>query len=90
MGLGRQEDSHREMRVNTRFNGQVCVKLNVLEQARANTVAVSDGVQARLAELEGEIPEDVRFGVVENHRGMAGGRARAWGRSGRPSCCRWW
>ena len=60
------EDSHEEMRVNTRFNGKPCVKLNVLKQAEANTVAVAQAVEARLAEMRSEIPEDVEFGFVEN------------------------
>ncbi len=60
------EDSHEEMRVNTRFNGQPCVKLAVLKQAAANTVTVSDTVQRRLEELGPYIPEDIEFGYVEN------------------------
>jgi hydrophobe/amphiphile efflux-1 (HAE1) family protein len=60
------EDAHEEMRVNTRFNGRPCVKVNVLKQAEANTVEVARGVQDRLAALRAEIPEDIEFGVVEN------------------------
>ncbi len=60
------EDSHEEARVITRFNGRACVKLNVLKQADANTVAVSKAVAARLAELEAEAPEGVSFNYVEN------------------------
>lgn len=60
------EDSHEEMRVNTRFNGKPCVKLNVLKQAEANTVTVAQAVQVRLAEMRSEIPEDIEFGFVEN------------------------
>jgi hydrophobe/amphiphile efflux-1 (HAE1) family protein len=60
------EDSHEEMRVNTRFNGRPCVKLNVLKQAEANTVTVARAVQERLAELRGQVPDDIEFGVVEN------------------------
>ncbi len=67
------EDSHEEMRVNTRFNGKPCVKLNVLKQAEANTVTVAQGVQARLAELRPEMPEDIEFGVVENQGGYVMG-----------------
>ncbi len=59
-------DSHEELRVNTRFNGRPCVKLNVLKQAEANTVAVALAVQRRLSELRAEIPEDIEFGFVEN------------------------
>ncbi len=59
-------DSHEEMRVNTRFNGVPCVKLNVLKQAEANTVTVSLAVQKWLNELKDEIPPDIKLGVVEN------------------------
>ena len=60
------EDSHEEMRVNTRFNGRPCVKVNVLKQAEANTVQVAQAVKDRLAALRADIPEDIEFGVVEN------------------------
>jgi hydrophobic/amphiphilic exporter-1 (mainly G- bacteria), HAE1 family len=60
------EDSHEEMRVNTRFNGKPCVKLSVLKQAEANTVQVSRDVQARIEQLRADIPEDIQFGFVEN------------------------
>ena len=64
--VARVEDSHEEMRVNTRFNGRPCVKVNVLKQAEANTVQVAAAVKDRLAALRSEIPEDIEFGVVEN------------------------
>lgn len=60
------EDSHEEMRVNTRFNGKPCVKLNVLKQAEANTVRVAEAVKTRLDELRRYIPDDIQFGYVEN------------------------
>lgn len=60
------EDSHEEMRVNTRFNGKPCVKLNILKQAEANTVTVAQAVKNRLDQLRRDIPEDIRFGYVEN------------------------
>jgi len=51
------EDSHEEMRVNTRFNGETCIKLNILKQAEANTVAVADAVKKRLQLLQRDIPK---------------------------------
>jgi hydrophobe/amphiphile efflux-1 (HAE1) family protein len=60
------EDSHEELRVNTRFNGRPCVKVNVLKQAEANTVQVAEAVEERLDMLRKEIPDDIEFGVVEN------------------------
>jgi hydrophobe/amphiphile efflux-1 (HAE1) family protein len=60
------EDSHEELRVNTRFNGRPCVKVNVLKQAEANTVQVAQAVKDRLEALRADMPEDIEFGVVEN------------------------
>ncbi len=60
------EDSHEEVRIVTRFNGAPCVKLAVLKQADANTVAVSKAVARRLAELRDLVPPDIAFGIVEN------------------------
>ncbi len=60
------EDSHEELRVNTRFNGKPCVKINVLKQAEANTVKVSEKVKEKLNSLRKEIPPDIELGVVEN------------------------
>jgi multidrug efflux pump subunit AcrB len=60
------EDSHEEMRVNTRFNGETSVKLNILKQAEANTVAVAEAVKKQLQLLQRDIPNDIEFGYVEN------------------------
>lgn len=64
--VAKVEDSHEEMRVNTRFNGRPCVKVNMLKQAEANTVKVATAVKAKLEALRPEIPDDIKFGVVEN------------------------
>ena len=71
------EDSHEEMRLNTRFNGKPCVKLNVLKQAEANTVTVADAVKRRLTELRSDIPEDIEFGFVENQGDYVMGAIRS-------------
>ncbi|MGM0483249.1 MAG: efflux RND transporter permease subunit [Candidatus Krumholzibacteriota bacterium] len=60
------EDSHEEIRVNTRFNGETCIKLNVLKQAEANTVEVARAVRLKMRELAKDIPEDIEFGFVED------------------------
>jgi hydrophobe/amphiphile efflux-1 (HAE1) family protein len=62
------EDSHREMRIDTHFNGKPCVEFKVLKQYAANAVTVANGVKARLQELRdnGDIPKDVDFGYVED------------------------
>ncbi|NLF92900.1 MAG: efflux RND transporter permease subunit, partial [Oligosphaeraceae bacterium] len=64
--LATVEDAHTELRVNTRFNGKPCVKINILKQADANTVKVAAAVKAKLAELTAEAPPDIEFGIVEN------------------------
>jgi hydrophobe/amphiphile efflux-1 (HAE1) family protein len=60
------EDSHEEVRVITRFNGDNCVELSILKQAESNTVKVAQAVKQRLEQLRSEIPDDIVFGVVEN------------------------
>ncbi len=64
--VAKVEDSHEEMRINTRFNGETCVKLNILKQAEANTVEVSRAVRLKMRELERDIPGDIEFGFVED------------------------
>jgi len=59
-------DSHEEVRVITRLDGRPCVKLSVLKQADANTVAVAEAVSQRLRELESALPDGMRLGMVEN------------------------
>jgi len=59
-------DSHEEVRVITRLDGKPCVKLSVLKQATANTVAVAEAVSRRIDELGPSLPEGVRLGMVEN------------------------
>jgi len=60
------DDFHKEMRVNTRFNGKPCVKLNVLKQAETNTVEVANAVRKKMRELEKDAPDDIEFGFVED------------------------
>lgn len=64
--VARVEDSHEELRVNTRFNGRSCIKINVLKQAEANTVQVAQAVQNQLDVLSDQMPPDIEFGVFEN------------------------
>jgi hydrophobic/amphiphilic exporter-1 (mainly G- bacteria), HAE1 family len=64
--VARVEDSHEELRVNTRFNGRPCVKVNVLKQAEANTVQVAQAVERQLDVLRDQMPSHIEFGVFEN------------------------
>jgi hydrophobe/amphiphile efflux-1 (HAE1) family protein len=55
--LGSVEDGWAEMRTRIRSNGEEAVAFEVVKQSGQNTVAVSDKVKARLAELEKTFPE---------------------------------
>jgi hydrophobe/amphiphile efflux-1 (HAE1) family protein len=46
------EDGFEEMRTHIRANGQEAVSFQVLKQSGQNTVAVADGVQAKLAKMK--------------------------------------
>lgn len=60
------KDAHEEARVITRLGGQPCVKLSVLKQADANTVAVAEAVGQRIRELGPVLPAGIELGMVEN------------------------
>ena len=67
------EDSHEEMRINTRFNGRTSVKLNILKQAEANTVAVAEAVKRKIRMIRQDIPDDIEFDYVEDQGGYITG-----------------
>ncbi|MDZ7820316.1 MAG: efflux RND transporter permease subunit [Candidatus Marinimicrobia bacterium] len=60
------EDTHEDIRVVTRFNGTPAIKLNILKQADANTVEVSEAVDALLERIRGSVPPDISFDIVED------------------------
>lgn len=60
------EDSHEEVRLITRLNGNPAVKANIIKQADANTVLTVRNVERRLAELAPSFPADVKYTLVEN------------------------
>lgn len=59
-------DANEQVRVITRLNGQPCVKLSILKQADANTVAVAQAVTEKIAELQPALPGGIELGMVEN------------------------
>jgi CzcA family heavy metal efflux pump len=65
-------DTHREQRLWVRLNGVPAVKVSVRKQPDANTVAVADGVDAKLRQLEDNrfIPSGVEFQPLENQAGF--------------------
>ncbi|MBI5493675.1 MAG: efflux RND transporter permease subunit [Deltaproteobacteria bacterium] len=58
------EDGFEEMRTLVRVNGQDAVTFDVFKQSGSNTVAVSDGVAARLAQLQLTFPADIKPAVI--------------------------
>ena len=66
--VAKVKDSHKEMRIQTFYNGKPCVEFKILKQYAANAVSVAEGVKKRLAELKnnGSIPEGINFGFVED------------------------
>lgn len=60
------KDSHEDVRVITRFDGQPTVKISVLKQADANTVEVARGTASMIRELRGNLPGGIELGMVEN------------------------
>ncbi len=59
-------DGHADERVITRFNRADCVKISVLQEAEANTVATAENVNHLLRELTPELPEGISLGYVED------------------------
>ena len=70
--IAQVEDAHEEVRVITRFNRKLAVKLSVHKQADANTVEVSKAVARRIEELKPIIPKGIHFGVVDNQANYVG------------------
>ncbi len=64
--VGWAEDGTKEQRSISRLNGAPTVALNVLRQSGANTVAVIEGVKAKLRELEPQLPGDVKLQVTRD------------------------
>jgi hydrophobic/amphiphilic exporter-1 (mainly G- bacteria), HAE1 family len=64
--VARVEDSHEEVRLLTRLNGNPAVKANIIKSADANTVEAVREVVRRLENLRSAFPPGVSFTLVEN------------------------
>ena len=64
--IGRAEDGTKEPRTLARLNGVPSVTLDLRRQSGANTVAVIEGVKARLAAIQAELPPDVKLEVIRD------------------------
>ncbi len=50
----------------TRTDGNVAVGIGIVRQAKSNTLAISAGVQAAVAELQRDMPEGVKITITSN------------------------
>jgi HAE1 family hydrophobic/amphiphilic exporter-1 len=64
--IGSAEDGTSEQRTIARLNGEPTVSLSVLRQSGANTVAVIEGIKAKLALVQAQLPPDVRIEVLQD------------------------
>lgn len=64
--LARVEDSHEEVRMITRLNGKPSVKVNIIKQADANTVATIEALRRQLAAIEPAFPAGMQYALLEN------------------------
>ena len=64
--IGYAEDGTKEQRSAARLNGVPTVILEVRRQSGENTVAVIEGVKARLARLREQVPPDVKLEVIND------------------------
>lgn len=72
-------DTHREQRLWARLDGDPSLKISIRKQPNANTVAVADQIEARLAELgaTGFIPREVAYETIANQADFIRGSVSA-------------
>src|ERR1700741_1294405 len=64
--IGSAEDGTKEQRSAARLNGVPTVVLEVRRQSGENTVAVIEGVKAKLTRLRAQLPADVSMAVIRD------------------------
>ncbi|MBI4675986.1 MAG: efflux RND transporter permease subunit [Elusimicrobia bacterium] len=74
--VGRVEDTGQEVRSIAFLNGRPCVSLVVRKQSGTNTVALIDGVKARLKEIVPLLPPGVKTKVVGDQSEFIKGSVR--------------
>lgn len=62
--IGYAENSEEEARSLSRLNGKPSVTLVIRKQAGSNTVAVVDAVQAKIAEIQKGLPDDITIEAI--------------------------
>ncbi len=64
--VGRVENTGADPTSSVSLNGSPSVSLAIIKQSGANTVAVIQGVKAKLAQLQQTLPKDLQIGVVRD------------------------
>jgi hydrophobic/amphiphilic exporter-1 (mainly G- bacteria), HAE1 family len=64
--IGFAEDGTKEQRSAARLNGVPTVIMEIRRQSGENTVAVIEGVKAKLVHLRGQVPPDVKLEVIRD------------------------
>ena len=64
--IGWAEDGTKEERSMSRLDGHVNVTLEVIRQSGANTVAVIEGVKARLQMVAAQLPSDLKVEIIRD------------------------
>jgi HAE1 family hydrophobic/amphiphilic exporter-1 len=64
--IGRVEDGTKEIRSLSWLNGKPTVGLEIRRQSAFNTIAVIEGIKARLPEVEALLPPDIRLQIIRD------------------------
>ncbi|MFN3821817.1 MAG: efflux RND transporter permease subunit, partial [bacterium] len=64
--IGKVEDTFKEIRERTRFNGNSSIGLGIIKRSGANTVQVAQQVFKELKEVQRELPPDIKVEVVRD------------------------
>jgi HAE1 family hydrophobic/amphiphilic exporter-1 len=65
--IGHAEDAVEEPTTAARLNGQPSVTLVVSKQSGTNTVATAREVKARVAEMQAELPKDMKIEIIKDN-----------------------
>ncbi len=59
--VARVEDGAEDQRTIARYDGKPAVGVGVLKQSDGNTVAIANEIRERIGEIQGQLPDDMRF-----------------------------
>ncbi len=66
LDIGRAEDGSKEQRSFSRLNGKPAVVLEIRRQSGANTVAVIEGLKAKLPGIVAQLPRELEVAVIRD------------------------